>query len=482
MDAVQSTSPRLPRTPRLCLHRASGRAYVRLNGKMVYLGRHGSVQAAAAYEKLLADWELSGKVEPPPVQPFRRTTVDQVILVYLKHCDTYYRESPGSVANIERALAPLHERFGKQPAASFTPRMLKEVREDMVRTGWTRPVINWRVTAIKRLFGWAVEEALIPPSVFEGIRPVRGLKAGRCEAREPEPVRPIEWMQVEPILCHVAREVAAMIQLQWWCGARSGEITRLRLADIDRTGPVWLWTLARHKTAHAGRRREIPRGPRCQEILLPFIRCVPQPNPEQPLFSPQQAERERSAARRLTRRTKVQPSQAHRSRKPATKEAPRDSYGPNTYACAVARGIAAANARARNHALKLAVLPLAAEAARPEVERFLARLPGCATAKHVARVLSRAAKRISGLKRLKVALDPAPLLERAVEVLELTAKQPLVLKWNPHQLRHACATRVRREAGLESARVILGHADLRMAEHYAELDKSRALEIASRLG
>lgn len=137
---------------------------------------------------------------------------------------------------------------------------------------------------------------------------------------------------------------------------------------------------------------------------------------------------------------------------------------------------------ARNHALKLAVLPLAPEAARPEIERFLSHLPTCANAEHVAAAVSRAAKRVNGLKRLKVRLDPAPLVERAVEELEQITKQPAVLKWHPHQLRHACATRVRREAGLESARVILGHADLRMAEHYAELDKGRALEIASRLG
>jgi len=481
MDGLPSTARRRPKAPKLCLHRASGRAYVRLNGKMLYLGRHGSVEAAAAYEKLLAEWELNGRVEPPTVPTFRRSTIDQLILLYLKHCDTYYRESPGSIANIERALGPLHERFGKQPAATFSPRMLKEVREDMIRSGWTRPVINWRATAIKRLFGWGVEEELVPPSVFEGLRPVRGLKAGRSEAREPEPVRPVEWSQVEPVLPHVAREVAAMIQLQWWCGARSGEVTRLRLADIDRSGPVWLWTLSRHKTAHAGRRREIALGPNCQELLLPFIRRVPQPDPERPLFSPQQAEQERSAERRLERRTKVQPSQAKRAPDPERTRPPRESYDSNTYACAVARGIAAANAHARHEALAEAVLPLVLERARAEVARFL-RLPTCASERHVAAALARAAKRVGSLKRLNLTLDAASLIERATEVFKAAAERPAVAKWHPHQLRHACGTRVRREAGLESARVVLGHADLRMAEHYAELDKARALEIASMLG
>jgi integrase len=89
---------------------------------------------------------------------------------------------------------------------------------------------------------------------------------------------------------------------------------------------------------------------------------------------------------------------------------------------------------------------------------------------------------VNGLRRLSVTLDPEPLLKLATKILDKAQDEPAVTKWHPHQLRHACATRVRREAGLESARVILGHADLRMAEHYAELDKARALEVASRLG
>jgi integrase len=273
-----------------------------------------------------------------------------------------------------------------------------------------------------------------------------------------------------------------MIQLQWWCGARSGEVTRLRLADIDRTGSVWLWTLSKHKTAHAGRKREIPLGPKCQEILLPYIQRVPQPDPDQPLFSPQQAEVERRIEQRATRHTKVQPSQAARARKVTPKRQPREHYDPNTYAAAIDRGILAANAAACKEALKDAIVPLVPEAARVEVGRFLVRLPVRATEAHLARTLARAAKRVNGLRRLHVTIDPAPLLKCAIKVLEKAQNEPAVAKWHPHQLRHSCATRVRREAGLESARVILGHADLRMAEHYAELDKARALEVASRMG
>ena len=54
--------------------------------------------------------------------------------------------------------------------------------------------------------------------------------------------------------------------------------------------------------------------------------------------------------------------------------------------------------------------------------------------------------------------------------------------WHPHQLRHTAATRLRKEYGLDAARVILGHKSLAMTEIYAEIDAARAVEIMERVG
>lgn len=42
--------------------------------------------------------------------------------------------------------------------------------------------------------------------------------------------------------------------------------------------------------------------------------------------------------------------------------------------------------------------------------------------------------------------------------------------WSPHQLRHAAAVRARRQAGLEAAQALLGHASTRTTEVYAPSD------------
>jgi integrase len=57
-----------------------------------------------------------------------------------------------------------------------------------------------------------------------------------------------------------------------------------------------------------------------------------------------------------------------------------------------------------------------------------------------------------------------------------------VPKWHPNQLRHSCATRLRKEFGLDVARAVLGHATPVVTEVYAELDGAKAAEAMERVG
>ncbi|MDY7109817.1 MAG: tyrosine-type recombinase/integrase, partial [Planctomycetota bacterium] len=49
--------------------------------------------------------------------------------------------------------------------------------------------------------------------------------------------------------------------------------------------------------------------------------------------------------------------------------------------------------------------------------------------------------------------------------------------WHPHQLRHNAATWLRKEFGIEVARIVLGHRSPAITEVYAELDAAKAQEI-----
>jgi integrase len=54
--------------------------------------------------------------------------------------------------------------------------------------------------------------------------------------------------------------------------------------------------------------------------------------------------------------------------------------------------------------------------------------------------------------------------------------------WHPNQLRHNAATHLRREFGLDVARVILGHSSPAVTEVYAEADREKARAVMERVG
>ena len=115
---------------------------------------------------------------------------------------------------MKEALHPLRHLYGATSAREFGPKSLKAVRQHMIYQGISRGVVNHRVGRIKRVFKWAVAEELIPPSVHSALQAVTGLRYGRTEARETEPVKPVPDNWVEALRLHVAPQVAAMMRLQ----------------------------------------------------------------------------------------------------------------------------------------------------------------------------------------------------------------------------------------------------------------------------
>jgi integrase len=55
-------------------------------------------------------------------------------------------------------------------------------------------------------------------------------------------------------------------------------------------------------------------------------------------------------------------------------------------------------------------------------------------------------------------------------------------RWHPNRLRHTRATEIRREAGIDAARAVLGHRAPQITETYAELDVNKAAAVMEKLG
>jgi integrase len=55
-------------------------------------------------------------------------------------------------------------------------------------------------------------------------------------------------------------------------------------------------------------------------------------------------------------------------------------------------------------------------------------------------------------------------------------------RWVPHQLRHTAADAVREQFGLEHTQSVLGHSKADMTEHYAKASRTKAAEVAMKIG
>ena len=83
------------------------------------------------------------------------------------------------------------------------------------------------------MFKWGVENELVTPGVLPALQAVAGLRRGKMEAPDPEPVRPVPEEHIRPVLDRVSRQVAAMIQVQILTRMRPGEVLQMRTCDLD---------------------------------------------------------------------------------------------------------------------------------------------------------------------------------------------------------------------------------------------------------
>lgn len=428
----------LSRVPKMSNHKASGQAVVRLGGKDYYLGAWGSPSAATEYGRLIAEWLAGGR----QALAARKSaiTVVEIIAAFWDWAGMYYRFPDGSpspeIASFREALRPLRRLYGHTSAEAFGPLALKAVRQDMIDSGLCRTNINRRIGRVKRVFKWAVENEMISPTVFHGLQAVAGLKAGRCGARESEPVKPVAGELVDAVLPFVSRQVAAMIRLQLLTGMRPGEVVTMRGIDIDMGGPVWIYRPGHHKTRHLGHDRMIFFGPKAKEIIRQFLK----PDLTAYLFSPADADIERRGQLHLARKTPMSCGNIPGSnvkRKPLKK--PHDHYSVRSYSRAINYGCQSA-------------FPL------PE---------------HLQPQILENGRRETGAT-FKARLTPAEKIE-----IKAWRKDH---NWHPHQLRHSAATNLRKTYGLEPAQVILGHKTLTVTQVYAERNIEAAMRIMAEVG
>ncbi len=411
-------------------HKPTGQAVVRLDGRDIYLGRHGSDASREKYRRVVAEWLTTAGHRPPETSPSSMTptappSVAEVFLAFWHHAQEHYRAPDGTpsgeLGNLKAALRPVLQLYSMTLAKDFGPLALRAVRDRMVAEGLARTSVNARVNRIRRAFKWAASVELVPVAVVQALGTVAGLQKGRSEARELEPVGPVAMGDVEATLPHLPRPIAGMVRLQLLTGMRPAEACMMRGCDLTPGVPTWTYRPASHKSAWRGRKREIPLGPRAQALVREFLR----PDTAAYLFDPREAVAEHHARRAHARKSRPTPSeQAKRAEVPGDGHARR--YNRSSYLNAIRR---------------------ACDRAFPHPS-------------------------LSKVRRSKLT---------DAERSKLLAWRK-AHRWAPNQLRHTAATLIRAKFGLDVAQAVLGHASADTTEIYAARDLSRAAEAVAEIG
>ena len=418
--------PKPLRKPAYLLHKATGQARCRIDGKDHYLGPFGSPESRERFDDLIREWCLRNGDTSSYV-----LAIDELCLRFVEWAESYYRHPDGtptgSMQPIRHALRFVIQEFGAERVRSFGPLKLKRVREAMIDAGLCRTNINRLLHWVRRVFSWGVENELVPIDVYSALKTVAPLKRGRTKARESDPVQAVAEGTVTNTIPYLPKVVADMVRLQLLTGARPGEICALRPRDVTiQTNGVWVYRLTSHKTAHRGKERRIHIGPQGQTVLRPYL----DREPDAYCFVPAESEQERNAERRANRKSPMTPSQAARRPKHNRRCPPSDRYTKDSYRRAVVR------------ACEIAF-------GMPTELRNIDR---------------------------KLPVDEKERLQK--QASEWRKRHC----WAPNRLRHSRATIIREKYGIEAAQVVLGHSDPRVTEIYAARDFGMAAEIMLKIG
>lgn len=299
----------IPLAPQMRVHKKTGHARCRVNGREYWFGRAGTTECAERYRAFLKRWAEANDAPAPPPPPARgQVTVAGALGPYLaeiKGTATAGQLRTNSRWWRARSMAAEVEHLAGVRLADFGPKIFAEWLERVAakpitkageQVPRTRTHIRELATELLRVFEWAVREELIGPERLVALRTVK-LKGSA--GRAPDVRKPVADDAIEATLPYLPPAMAAVVTICRHSAARPGEVLAMRPCDIDRRGDVWLYRPARHKTQRYGRERVVVLGPRCMAAISPWLNGVPD---DAPCFTQEALKRARVGGTIKTRR------------------------------------------------------------------------------------------------------------------------------------------------------------------------------------
>jgi integrase len=408
--------------PTYRLHKSSGQAVVTIAGRDHYLGKHGTPDSFAKYQRLVAESKVTGMT----LSDAGKCTVAELAAGFWKHAKEYYKTSK-SYQSFRTGIKAVVHLYGDTAAAEFGPTRLKAVRAHLIETpamlGRTNfpnrrePVrlkersrcrrhINHVITKLKQIFRWASENGVVPPSTYHGLLAVSALQPGRTEAVEKADVGPVPDWVVEAAMKFMTPTQKTLVKIHLLTGMRSSELLSMRTRDIDTTKDGWIYKPLHHKNEWRGRDRLIAIGPEAVELLRPYLKLDTQAF----IWCGRAIEKE---YREIVSKRSKWPRRKSQHKEPRIY---RPHYGPAAYSGMIAKACLRADQEAHKR--------------RPDVP----------------------------------------------------PDTRIVPHFHPHQLRHSCATFIANKFGEEAASAVLGHNSGATTRRYVARSETLADRVMGEVG
>jgi len=269
MSKSRSTPPKLGNN--------GGTAFIRIDGKRIYLGKYGSDEAKKNYARRIAELAIAHNVTKQADHTINNITVDSLSIAFL---DYAMKSNNAHYHSFRSATRVLLEFYSGTAVDSFSPKCLAAVQYQFTqqfdkKTGkrYSRQYCNTLTMYIRQMFRWGVVQELVSPITADALKYIPALRRGKTEAPEAKIRENVTSESVDATLPYLLPTVAAMVQVQRWAVMRPNEICRMRVGDIDmsRKDGIWLYSPPDHKGTWRGHGRIIPLGKPEQALILPYL-------------------------------------------------------------------------------------------------------------------------------------------------------------------------------------------------------------------
>ncbi|WP_373651616.1 tyrosine-type recombinase/integrase [Schlesneria sp. DSM 10557] len=267
----------------------NGRAFTKVDGRFVSLGRGDNPESRRRYAVLLTEHTGLAVTASTATEKRASVTVNELLLRFVtEELPRYSTSEQYCQKTVVRLLRQL---FGETLVSEFGPLRLRVVRKAMVdgdptqkdqngkpcpRKPWSRDTVNRNVKRIQAIFRWGVSWEIVPETVAASLGTVRILAAGETAAAESTPRRSVSKSDIEAVRRQLTQRNRDILDLLGLTGARPGELLSVRAKDLNQDGEVWRFDLIKHKTAHKGKSRTLFFNSKAQAILQRYITDDPE--------------------------------------------------------------------------------------------------------------------------------------------------------------------------------------------------------------